>query len=136
MNRTGTPPGDTGTAGVLVVDDEALIRWTLAEGLVEQGFVVREAGTGAETRRLLAAWIGTPAAVLLDLRLPDVADLGLLTHIRHLFPDVPVFVMSAHGTPDILAEVMALGARAFIEKPFDLHVVVGQVTAVTGRPDR
>src|SRR5262245_19127751 len=63
---------------VLVVDDEALIRWSLSEALAEFGYEVRQAASGVEAIEALKRCATDPLVVLLDLRLPDVADLSLL----------------------------------------------------------
>jgi two-component system nitrogen regulation response regulator GlnG len=115
---------------VLVVDDEALIRWALSEGLAESGYVVREAANGAEARAMVAASQAQPLVVVLDLRLPDVSDLSLLVELRAARPDAPILMMTAHGTADHEAEAMRLGARAFISKPFDVRDVVRQIGAI------
>ena len=115
---------------VLVVDDEALIRWALSEGLAESGYLVREAASAAEARAVVADSHTEPLIVVLDLRLPDMADLSLLSEIRAIRPDVPILMMTAHGTADHAAEALRLGARAFIAKPFDVRDVVRQVGAV------
>ena len=67
------------------------------------------------------------AVVLLDVRLPDSADLGLLRRIRQLLPECQVIVMTAHGTPDLLAEALTAGAFDAISKPFDIPRVVNLV---------
>ena len=71
---------------VLVVDDEALIRWSVAETLAEQGWQVIEA---ADAESAMAAFPGIAAAsglVFLDLRLPDSDDLNGLAAMRRLSP--------------------------------------------------
>jgi CheY-like chemotaxis protein len=83
---------------VLVVDDEALIRWSLSEGLGDEGYSVRMAGSGAEAREELDAMVDAGVVVLLDLRLPDVSDMSLLQEIRAKRPDAQVIMMTAHGT--------------------------------------
>jgi DNA-binding NtrC family response regulator len=108
---------------VLVVDDELLIRWSLSEGLTESGYRVCVAGNAAEARAALAA-LAPPLVVVLDLRLPDSVDLGLLREIRSRFPETPVVMMSAHGTSDDVREARALGACRFVEKPFDVTDMV------------
>lgn len=113
---------------VLVVDDEALIRWSLTERLAEDGYPVRQASSGAEALTVLAALVDHPAVVLLDLRLPDVNDLSLFRKIRSMRPDVPVILMTAHGSAEDADEAMAEGAFRFVAKPFD----VAQMAALVG----
>jgi DNA-binding NtrC family response regulator len=116
----GIPPSPT----VLVVDDEALIRWALCEGLADAGYPVRQAATGAEALTVVAACADAPLVVLLDLRLPDVADLSLLRRIRTICPDAPVLMMTAHGASEDAAEAARLGAVAGVGKPFDVAELV------------
>jgi DNA-binding NtrC family response regulator len=105
---------------VLVVDDEALIRWSLAETLVDEGHRVAEAGDGATALGLL--WGAEPFdVVLLDFHLPDSHDLTLLGRIRRLAPGAAVIMMTAFGTPEMIEEAVRLGAYHVVPKPFDLH---------------
>ena len=105
---------------VLVVDDEPLIRWSLAETLEQVGHGVVEAGDAASAIRSLAA--GEPFdVVLLDYRLPDSNDLNLLTTIRKLAPTSAVIMMTAFGTPEVTAGALALGAYCVMPKPFEVH---------------
>lgn len=115
---------------VLVVDDEALIRWSLSEALAECGHTVRLAGSAAEARAVVTSLDGEPLVVLLDLRLPDMADLSLLRELRSRRPDAPVIMMTAHGTPEDGRQATALGASAFVAKPFDVAEMVRMVDAV------
>ena len=114
------PPHPT----VLVVDDEALIRWAISEALSEAGYPVKVAATGAEALAALAEFDGRPIVTLLDLRLPDVADLSLLSRIRAARPEAPVIVMTAHGSSADAAEALRLGAVGFVGKPFDVAELV------------
>ncbi|HEX5069266.1 MAG TPA: response regulator [Vicinamibacterales bacterium] len=119
---------------VLVVDDEPLIRWSLSEGLTENGYGVRLAGNAAEARAALALIGQQPLVVLLDLRLPDVVDLSLLAEIRRRWPGAKVVMMSAHGTADDMTRATELGAVSFVEKPFDVTEVVRIVGEAWGSP--
>lgn len=116
----GNPPNPV----VLVVDDEALIRWSLCEGLTDAGYDVRNAASGADALAELMACESTPLVVLLDLRLPDVSDLSLLRRIRAARPDAPVVLLTAHGTAEDVAEARHLGAASFLQKPFDIGEIV------------
>ena len=114
---------------VLVVDDEALIRWSLSEGLTDAGWTVRQAATGADARSAVRALDGQPFVIVLDLRLPDVSDLSLMRDLRAARPDVPMIVMTAHGTNDDAAQALAAGVYSFVGKPFDVVEIVALVDA-------
>ena len=104
----------------LVVDDEALIRWSVSEGLAEAGWSVRVAANGAEARAAVRALDGVPFVIVLDLRLPDVSDLSLVRDLRAERPDVPMIVMTAHGSPEDASAALASGVFSFVSKPFDV----------------
>ena len=105
---------------VLVVDDEPLIRWSIAETLGSAGHHVLEAADAAAARRVLDE---TPNLdlVLLDLRLPDSSDLALLAHVRQKAPNTPVIMMTAFGTPEVTADALRRGAVRVLNKPFNMH---------------
>lgn len=115
------------TPTVLVVDDEMLIRWALAESLASAGFAVVQAGTAGEALERLAGSAGRIAVALLDLRLPDSSDFGLLRRIRAMDPACKVIMMTADGRPGILDEAVGAGAFQALLKPFDMHVMAGIV---------
>jgi DNA-binding NtrC family response regulator len=106
---------------VLVVDDELLIRWSLGEALTAAGYTVVEGRDAAEARKALRDEDHRPDLVLLDYRLPDSDDLGLLTTIRREAPSVPVILMTAHGTAEVVKGALDLGAYRVISKPFEVH---------------
>ncbi len=106
---------------VLVVDDELLIRWSLGEALTAAGYSVIEGRDAAEARSALADRDCRPDLVLLDYRLPDSNDLGLLTAIRREAPTVPVILMTAHGTNDVVKGALDLGAYRVVSKPFEVQ---------------
>jgi len=105
---------------ILVVDDEPLVRWSVAETLGEFGYEVGEAGDAASAIRVCAAGSGPVDVVLLDLRLPDCDDLGALSAIRRLSPRTPVILMTAYGSPELVVEAHRLGIFAILEKPFEI----------------
>jgi DNA-binding NtrC family response regulator len=111
---------------VLVVDDEALIRWSLAESLSDAGYVVSEAGDGASAVAQASAG-QTFDAIVLDYRLPDSNDLHLLETIRGLQPRAAVVMMTAFGTPEMTSGALKLGAYRVVAKPFDVHDIVNLV---------
>jgi DNA-binding NtrC family response regulator len=106
---------------VLIVEDEALIRWAVGEALTAAGHHVFEAADAATARGFLAEGAAPLDVVLLDLRLPDSSDLSLLASIRRAMPGTAVVMMTAHGTREDAATAKALGAYEVVEKPFDVH---------------
>jgi DNA-binding NtrC family response regulator len=105
---------------VLVVDDEALIRWSLVETLADAGLSAAEASDGQSAVRALSE-DGPFDVVVLDYRLPDSNDLNLLATIRRLSPRTAVVMMTAFGTPEISSGALELGAYRVVPKPFDVH---------------
>jgi DNA-binding NtrC family response regulator len=114
-------------AAVLIVDDEALIRWFVAESLETAGHQVLEAGCAREALAHFQGGANPVAVVVLDLKLPDSNDLGLLRRIQQLAPSCRIILMTAHGTPDVLDEALRAGAFAVLPKPFDVTKVQGLV---------
>ena len=113
---------------VLIVDDEPLIRWSLAETLTDRGYIVTEAADAAATRLAIADTADRPDVVLLDYRLPDSNDLGLLRTIRHDAPDTQVILMTAHGTPEMAKAALELGAYRVVSKPFAVQELAALVS--------
>src|SRR5215470_10305060 len=111
---------------VLVVDDEALIRWSLTESFADVGYAVSEASDGASA--VAQASEGEKFdAIVLDYRLPDSNDLHLLETIRGLQPSAAVVMMTAFGTPEVTSGALRLGAFRVVAKPFDVHDMVDAV---------
>jgi CheY-like chemotaxis protein len=108
---------------VLVVDDEALIRWSLAETLKGGGDIVTEAESGAAAVRALTGEAAPIDVVLMDFHLADVQGFTLLSTVRRLSPDSRVIMMSAHFTPEIARQALALGAEDVVNKPIDMDAV-------------
>ncbi|GMV21405.1 MAG: sigma-54-dependent Fis family transcriptional regulator [Acidimicrobiia bacterium] len=109
---------------VLVVDDEALIRWSLAERLRAEGHDVVEAGSVAEA--LDRAEHGVDLA-LLDYSLPDGDGLDILRRLRESDPDTLCMMLTAHKGIDTVVESVKGGAFDYATKPFDLDDVALRV---------
>jgi two-component system response regulator AtoC len=108
---------------ILVVEDETLIRWSIAETLGQQGHTVMEAANAASAVKALEDAEEDIDVVLLDYRLPDSNDLGLLANVRRLQPRSAVVMMTAYGTPEVTAGALALGAYRVAGKPFDMRAL-------------
>ena len=121
---------------VLVVDDEALVRWSVAETLGAQGYRVTEAGDGASAIRVFSNPLGETDLVLLDLQLPDSNDLRVLSAMRRLSTSTPVILMTAYGTPELLNEAHRIGAFGIVNKPFEMSDLAPLVKrALAARPN-
>jgi two-component system nitrogen regulation response regulator GlnG len=119
---------------VLIVDDEALIRWSMSETLTHAGYEVSEAGDAKQTLGRLEAG-PAPDVILLDYRLPDSADLALLERIRQVAPACAVVMMTAYGSPAMQAHALEIGAYRIVSKPLEMRDLVPLVQeAYAARP--
>src|SRR6476469_9247256 len=108
------------SATILVVDDEQLIRWSLAQRLKSEGFQVLEAPTGHEALERLREGVDL---VLLDYKLPDTDGVTVLRRIKEHDPDILVILLTAYATMETAVEAMKIGAYHFANKPFHLDDV-------------
>jgi two-component system, NtrC family, response regulator AtoC len=112
---------------VLVVDDELLIRKSLAKVLRARGYAVELASTGADGLELVAEL--RPQVMILDMRLPDTDGLSVLRQVRGLDPLLQVIVITAYGDVTSAVEAMKLGACDFLRKPYEMEDIVLAVGA-------
>ena len=111
---------------ILVVDDEVGIRELLSEILIDEGYDVRLAENAAAARAIRSEL--RPELVLLDIWMPDTDGISLLKEWHaagHL--NMPVVMMSGHGTIDTAVEATRFGAFDFLEKPIALQKLLGTV---------
>jgi DNA-binding NtrC family response regulator len=109
---------------ILVVDDEALIRWSLTERLKGEGYQVLEAETGQKALDQLREGVDL---VLLDYKLPDTDGVSVLRKIKEFDQDILVILLTAFATIETAVEAMKIGAYHFANKPFNLDDVVATV---------
>ncbi|MBZ4406929.1 sigma-54 dependent transcriptional regulator [Myxococcus sp. MISCRS1] len=102
-------------ASVLIVDDEKNILLTLSQSLQLAGYQTHLAASGQVALDVVSA---RPVdAVLMDVKMPDMDGLTALARLTELRPELPVIMMSGHGTIDTAVKATQLGARDFLEKP-------------------
>ncbi len=104
------------TDRVLVVDDDAAMASTVADGLVDRGYEVTTATTGDEATALVRD--RSFDLLVTDLRMPDVDGIALLDLSRKIAPERPVIVMTAFGAVDSAVESLRKGAYHYLLKPF------------------
>ena len=107
------------TKEILVIDDDNAIRWTLKEALQSWGFTPIEAGTVAEGTKLFKSHF--PAAVLLDIDLPDGSGLDVLREIKREHPDAIAIMITGNVHIDNTISALRGGAYDFIGKPINLE---------------
>jgi len=117
---------------VLVVDDEADIRELLDLTLARMGLQADCAGSLAEARRLLASQ--SYQLCLTDMRLPDGEGLDLVRHIAETAADLPVAVITAHGSAENAVSALKAGAFDYIAKPVSLDQLRGMVKSALELP--
>ena len=108
---------------VLLVDDEALLRWSIAEVLRRSGHTVIEATSADTARDAITQTAASIDVVLLDYRLPDSNDLRLIDEVRRRLPQSAVVLMTAFGAPELVQSATERGAYCVLSKPFDMHGV-------------
>jgi DNA-binding NtrC family response regulator len=106
-------------ATILIVDDEKSIRKTLREILEYESYHVDEAQDGAEALKMIKD--GDYDCVLLDIKMPKMDGMEVLEKLTQQQSDVPVIMVSGHGTIDTAVEAVKKGAFDFVSKPMDLN---------------
>lgn len=104
---------------VLVIDDEKNMRWAIKKALEKEGYMIYEAANGQEGLEKLEETY--PNLILLDLRMPIMDGMEALQRIKKINEDIPVIMLTAHGTMESAVEAMKLGALDYISKPFDIE---------------
>jgi DNA-binding NtrC family response regulator len=106
-------------ATLLIIDDERAIRKTLTEILTFEGYKIEEASDGEEGLKKFSE--KTYDVVLCDIKMPKIDGLEFLQKAVEKNPDVPIIMISGHGTIETAVEAVKKGAYDFIQKPPDLN---------------
>ena len=102
---------------ILVIDDDAALRYTLEAVLSDAGFAVETAESGE--KGLVAFETGGCDVVLTDLAMPEMDGMQVLERLRALDPSVPVLMLTAHGSERLAVAAIKAGAADYLPKPFD-----------------
>jgi two-component system, NtrC family, nitrogen regulation response regulator NtrX len=106
-------------SNILIIDDERAIRKTLSEILGYEGFKVDEAPDGEEGWKLFNE--KNYDVVLCDIKMPKIDGLEFLIRATEKSPDVPVIMISGHGTIETAVDAVKKGAYDYVAKPPDLN---------------
>jgi sigma-B regulation protein RsbU (phosphoserine phosphatase) len=119
---------------LLIIDDDTLVRQSIATYLEDSGFQVLEAASGAVGMQLVQEQL--PELVITDLRMPDLDGLQVLQKLHEQKPDLPVIVISGAGVMSDVVTALRLGARDYLIKPIiDMEVLVHSVRKALERHD-
>ena len=112
---------------IMVVDDAAFMRMMLKDILNDAGFSkVLEATSGGEAINFHK--VEKPAVVILDVTMPDLDGITVLTRMKNFNPDTKIIMCSSLGQEDMVSECFAKGADDFIMKPFKPERIVQAVS--------
>jgi DNA-binding NarL/FixJ family response regulator len=115
---------------VLLVDDHPMVREGLRSMLTGDGVeIAGEAGTGEEAIRLARALV--PDLVLLDIELPDLEGITVLSRIKEASPSVPVLIVSMHDHPRLVRRAVGAGAAGYVLKGIGRRELLAAVRAAT-----
>lgn len=110
---------------ILIVEDEAILRESLAELLTEEGYEVAQAGDGKTAYEMV---LQQPMdLVLSDVRMPEMDGLTLLQHLQRVAPQTPVIMITAYGTVESAVAAMRSGAGDYLLKPVQFDDVLARV---------
>ena len=103
---------------VLIVDDESAVRFGIRDFLEQQGFEIDEADSCHDAQYLFRS--SRPDIVIADYMLPDGTALDLLPRLKEIDSDIPLLVLTAHGSIDLAVRAIKEGADQFLTKPLEL----------------
>jgi DNA-binding NtrC family response regulator len=106
---------------IWIVDDERIVRISLADDLCDAGYKVREFADGNSVLAELSESI--PDIVITDLKMPGIEGIDLLARLKELHPGIIVIVMTAYGTVENAVKAMKIGAFDYITKPFNTEEI-------------
>jgi len=103
---------------LLIIDDEASIRQSLAGALGDEGYRILSAASASQGMEMLRKQ--TPDLILLDIWMPEMDGLTLLNELKKNGLETPIIMMSGHGNIETAVKATKLGAFDFVEKPIEL----------------
>lgn len=106
---------------ILVVDDEDVVREVLGEFLELLDYEIEDARDGAAGLEALER--NEYRAAIADIRMPKLDGIGFLRKSRRLRPNLPVVIITGHGSEETRKEAMEAGAFAYLRKPFRYHEI-------------
>lgn len=126
---------------VLVVEDEEVIRETIALALSEEGYDVQTAADGSSALELInrliregkRSGVGGPDLIILDLMLPSINGLDICRLLRHEGNQIPILILSAKGSETDRVVGLEVGADDYLAKPFGMRELIARCRALLRR---
>lgn len=115
---------------ILIVEDDTQIAQLLCDFLRAKGYVVSIAGNGEKAMKLYEQY--GARLVILDMMLPEMDGLDILTHIRRE-SNTPVIIASAKNTKENKLDGLLAGADDYIEKPYDIDILLAKIDGIFKR---
>lgn len=106
---------------ILIVDDQKGVRRLLEELFKKENWEVSLASDGQEA--IVKAKELNPDIILMDMKMPNMNGLEAAQHIIMNNPDQPIIIMTAYGEMDVVKQVLEVGVKKCITKPFDIMVL-------------
>lgn len=128
LQETPFPIPSSALGKVLIIDDEANLRNTLARVLLQAGCEAASVGDASQALALLAQ--ERFDLVYLDIRLPGIDGLQLLRELRQQYPKLPVILLTGHGSVHSAVEALRLGALDYLLKPVDPALLAARTRAI------
>jgi two-component system response regulator HydG len=118
---------------ILVIDDEKMFCLLLKKFLEKRGYNVKAIFSGADVVDQL--WEKKYSLVISDICMTEINGIEVLQRIRFAYPSTPVIMMSGNASSAALEQIKQFNARKFIQKPFELKMLLSEVEAIIGPPD-
>src|SRR6266545_5632764 len=107
---------------ILLVEDEPAVRFGIREFLELHGYQIEEAETCRKAKQIFRT--SRPDIVIADYMLPDGTALDLLPRLKGINPDIPLLILTAHGSIDLAVRAIKEGAEQFLTKPLELPALM------------
>jgi len=130
MRTTNNMATDIHKKSILVVDDDERMLRALDRVLTGEGASVTCSSWAGSAIGLLTEKRVPIDLVIVDLRMPFISGLTTVHAIHNYYPNLPIIVLTAYGSPAVKAECLREGAVAFLEKPLDSRVLIEAIERV------
>jgi DNA-binding NtrC family response regulator len=130
MQSTNIMTNDIYNKSVLIVDDDERMLRALDRFLTNEGATVRCSSWAGSAIGVLTEKKIPVDLVIVDLHMPFISGLTTVHAIHNYYPNLPIIVLTAYGSPVVKAECLREGAAAFLEKPLDSRALIEAIKGV------